>query len=111
MEATTTTILPNTLQNGFNFTEEVILTRVVTATTVLGTAEALPKGPIVDAFYSPIIYIHFLLWECMLRWQSFACIAFAVRALCSLQRSARSRLEGKYISYSLPVTSRWEYAS
>jgi hypothetical protein len=25
MEATTTTILPNTLQNGFNFTEEVIL--------------------------------------------------------------------------------------
>jgi hypothetical protein len=40
IEATTTAILLNTLQNGFSFTKEVIFNRVVTATTLLATSAA-----------------------------------------------------------------------
>jgi hypothetical protein len=48
IEATTTSILPNTLQNGFSFTKKSHFSRVVTATTVLTTAETLPKRPLAD---------------------------------------------------------------
>jgi hypothetical protein len=44
IEATTTAILPNTLENGFSFKKNHF-TVVATATAVLATAEALPKGP------------------------------------------------------------------